>query len=153
MGLGESIKKGHDEYRRFFAKLSKTTEKDAKGREVTFLDFKRKLYAHHAAEETVYFPKILKIPDLENLTFELMEEHEDMKTHFEALSTHGYEKGNWNHKLAPLYDIMHAHWLKEEENLIPFWPDYFSEDEWKEMGEKFDKVIEEFLNKNSSGSR
>ena len=45
MGLGESIKRGHDEYRRFFAKMVKTTPEDAQMRNSSLKDVIRKLYA------------------------------------------------------------------------------------------------------------
>ena len=64
MGIGESIKNGHDEYRRFFRKLSKTTVKDARLREELFIDFQKKLYAHRLAEELTILPQMIKIPDL-----------------------------------------------------------------------------------------
>ena len=147
MGLGESIRRGHDEYRRFFSKLFKTTPEDARLREQLFTDFQRKLFAHHEAEEVTIFPRMLKIPELKDLALELEVEHADMKVHFEALMKEGYDREIWRHKLAPLYDIMHAHWLKEEETLIPFGPDYFSESDWTDFGKRFDEIVEEYLKK------
>jgi hypothetical protein len=147
MGLGESIKQGHDDYRRFFAKLFKTTVKDAKLREQLFTDFQRKLYAHHNAEELTILPAMVKVPELKDLGLELEVEHEDMKQHFEALTKEGYDREIWRHKLAPLYDVMHAHWLKEEETMIPFGPDYFTKSQWENFGKKFDQIVEEYLKK------
>lgn len=147
MGIGESIKRGHDDYRRFFAKLSKTTPKDANLREQIFTEFQKKLYAHHEAEELTIFPQMTKIPELRDLTFELEVEHADMKVHFEALIKDRYDVEIWRHKLAPLYDIMHAHWLKEEETMIPFGPEYFSKDEWEDFGKRFDEIVETYLEK------
>jgi hemerythrin superfamily protein len=142
MGIGESIKRGHDEYRRFFAKLFKTSPEDAKLREQLFTDFQRKLYAHHLEEELTIFPQTIKIPDLRDMTLELEVEHADMKVHFEALIKEGYDREIWRHKLARLYDIMHAHWLKEEETMIPFMPEYFSESELENFGKRFDETVE-----------
>jgi hypothetical protein len=42
---------------------------------------------------------------------------------------------------------MHAHWLKEEETMIPSDPDYFSKGEWKDFGKSFDEIVEEYLKK------
>ncbi|MGB8779177.1 MAG: hemerythrin domain-containing protein [Candidatus Bathyarchaeia archaeon] len=145
MGIGESIKTGHDEYRRFFAKLFKTTPKDAELREQLFTDFQRKLYAHHEAEELTILPRMTKIPDLRDMALELEVEHADMKVHFEALIKEGFDREIWRYKLAPLYDIMHAHWLKEEETMIPFGPDYFSKSEWEDFGKRFDEIVEDYL--------
>jgi hemerythrin superfamily protein len=145
MGLGESIKRGHDEYRRFFAQLFKTTTEDSKLREQLFTEFQRKLYAHHEAEELTILLRMTKIPELRGLALELEVEHADMKTHFETLRKEQYGREIWRYKLAPLYDIMHAHWLKEEEDLIPFAPERFSESEWNDLGKKFDEIIDKYL--------
>jgi hemerythrin superfamily protein len=147
MGIGESIKRGHDEYRRIFAKLFKTTSKDAKLREQLFTEFQRKLYAHHEGEDKTILPRMNKIPELKDLALELEIEHVDMKAHFEALIKEGYDKEVWRYKLAPLYDVMHAHWLKEEETLIPFGPEFFSEQEWEDFGKRFDEIVEDYLKK------
>jgi hypothetical protein len=147
MGIGESIKKGHDEYRRIFAKLFKTSPKDAELRKQLFTDFQKKLYAHHEGEELTILPRMAKIPELRDLSLELEVEHADMKVHFDALLKGGFDKEIWRHKLAPLYDIMHAHWLKEEETLIPFAPDYFSVAEWEDFGKRFDEIVGEYLRK------
>jgi hemerythrin superfamily protein len=145
MGLGESIKKDHDEYRRFFAKLSKTTGKDAQMRKDVFTDFGRKLDAHHLAEELTIIPAMKKVPELIDLAFELEVEHADMKVHFRSLLSSAIDQDIWRYKLAPLYDVMHAHWLKEEEIMIPFGPNYFTENQWIDFGRKFDEIVDDYL--------
>lgn len=147
LGLGESIRKDHDEFRRFFAELSKTTQTDGELRRQVFGAFQRKLYAHHAGEDLAVFPQMVKVAALHDLVLELEVEHADMKLHFEALSKDRFDVEIWRQRLAPLYDIMHAHLLKEEETLIPFAPDYFTKDEWKRFGERFDEIVKDYLEK------
>ncbi len=145
MGLGESIKRDHDEHRRFYAKMAKTKPEDAQVRAASLKDFMRKLYAHHEAEELTIFPKMMRIPELRGLAFELQVEHADMKMLFEAFSKDSAGTEVWRYKLASMYDIMHAHWLKEEEDLIPFGLDYFSGSEWSDFGKRFDEIVSEYL--------
>ncbi len=148
MGLGESIKRGHDDYRRYFAQLFQTSPQDGELRERVFKEFQRKLYAHHEAEQVVVFPRMNKIPELRGLALELAVEHADMKVHFgDLIKEKTYDKEIWRYKLAPLYDIMHAHWLKEEEGLIPFGPDYFTKSEWRDFGKGFDERVKLYLEK------
>jgi hypothetical protein len=64
---------------------------------------------YHEGEELTILPRMLKIPDLKDFALELELEHADMKVHFEALIKEGYDHEIWLYKLAPLYDIMHAH--------------------------------------------
>jgi hypothetical protein len=130
--------------------LFKTTPKDAELRKQLFTDFQRKLYAHHQGEELTILPRMTKIPDLKDLAFELEVEHADMKVHFEALMKEDFGKEIWRYKLAPLHDIMHAHWLKEEETMIPFGPDYFSQSEWEDFGKRFDEIVGEYLRRHQS---
>jgi hemerythrin superfamily protein len=145
LGLGDSIKNGHDEYRRFFAKMSKTKPEDAALRTSSLKDIMRKLYAHHEAEEISIFPRMMQIPALRGLAFELEVEHADMKVLFEALSRDRADTEIWRYKLASIYDIMHAHWLKEEEDFTPFGLDYFSEVEWADFGKRFDEAVANYL--------
>jgi hemerythrin superfamily protein len=145
LGLGESIKRDHDEYRRFFAKMAKTTPQDAQVRETALKDITRKIVAHHEAEELTVFPKMMQIPQLRGLAFELEVEHVDMKRLFEALKGDRVDTEVWKYKLSSIYDIMHAHWLKEEEELTPFGLDYFSEGEWAGFGKRFDEIMLEKL--------
>jgi hypothetical protein len=90
---------------------------------------------------------MVKVAALHDLVLELEVEHADMKLHFEALSKDRFDVEIWRQRLAPLYDIMHAHLLKEEETLIPFAPDYFTKDEWKRFGERFDEIVKDYLEK------
>ncbi|MDR0373394.1 MAG: hemerythrin domain-containing protein [Nitrososphaerota archaeon] len=141
MGLGESLKRDHDVYRRFFAKMSKTTLKDGPMRESALKEVMQSIYTHHEAEELTIFPKMMQIAELRGMAFELEVEHTDMKRLFEALKIDRTDTEIWKYKLASIYDIMHAHWLKEEEDLTPFGLDYFSEADWVQIGKRFDEII------------
>ncbi|MDR0470852.1 MAG: hemerythrin domain-containing protein [Nitrososphaerota archaeon] len=141
MGLGESIKRDHDVYRRFFTKMSKTTPNDGSMREEALKEVMQNIYTHHQAEEMIIFPQMMKIPELRGLAFELEVEHTDMKRLFETLKTERADTEIWKYKLVPIYDIMHAHWLKEEEDLTPFGLDYFSETDWTQLCKRFDEIV------------
>jgi hemerythrin superfamily protein len=145
LGLGESIKRDHDEYRRFFAKMAKTTPADSEVRKAALEAVVRDVLVHHEAEELTIFPKMMQIPQLRGLAFELEVEHVDMKRLFEALKGDRTDTEIWKYKLSSIYDIIHAHWLKEEEELTPFGLDYFSEVEWAGFGKRFDEIMLEKL--------
>jgi hemerythrin superfamily protein len=145
LGLGESIKRDHDEYRRFFARMAKTTPADSEARKAALEAVVRDVLVHHEAEELTVFPKMMQIPQLRGLAFELEVEHVDMKRLFEALKGDRVDTEVWKYKLASIYDIIHAHWLKEEEELTPFGLDYFSEAEWTGFGKRFDEIMLEKL--------
>jgi hemerythrin superfamily protein len=153
LGLGESIKRDHDAYRRFFAKMAKTTDKDGAARSAALKDIMTQIYAHHKAEELTVFPAMMKIPQLRGLAFELEVEHGDMKRLFEALKDDKTDVEVWKYKLASIYDIMHAHWLKEEEQLTPFGLDFFSEADWRGFGAGFDECMAQELSAEGSNNK
>lgn len=140
LGLGESIKRDHDEYRRFFVKMAKTTPQDGQLREAALNTVMTRIYVHHEAEELTVFPAMMKKVELRGLAFELEVEHGDMKHLFEVLKGNHTNTEVWKYKLASIYDIMHAHWLKEEELLTPFGLEFFSESDWEEFGRGFDEI-------------
>jgi hypothetical protein len=121
--------------------MSKTTPQDGPMRETALHEVMQNIYTHHKAEEFTIFPKMMQIPELRGLAFELEVEHADMKRLFETLKTERADTEIWKYKLIPLYDIMHTHWLKEEENLTPFGLDYFSKTDWIQLGERFDEIV------------
>jgi len=110
-------------------------------REIALKEVMQNIYTHHKAEELTIFPKMMQIPELRGLAFELEVEHADMKQLFETLKTERTDTEIWKYKLIPIYDIMHAHWLKEEETLTPFGLDYFSEADWTQLGQHFDEIV------------
>jgi hemerythrin-like domain-containing protein len=111
------------------------------------------IYAHHKAEEVTVFPAMLKIPALRGLAYELIVEHEDMKRLFDALKDDRADVEVWKYKLSSIYDIMHAHWLKEEEQLTPFGLDYFSEADWRAFGVSFDECMAQELSAEGSNNK
>jgi hemerythrin superfamily protein len=151
LGLGESIKRDHDVYRRFFAKMAKTAEKDAAAREAALKDIMAQISAHHKAEELTVFPAMMKVAALRGLALELEVEHSDMKRLFESLKDGNAATEVWKYKLASIYDIMHSHWLKEEEQLTPFGLDYFTEADWTGFGRRFDEITNAELNAPKTG--
>jgi hemerythrin superfamily protein len=139
--IGWSIKIGHDKYRVIFAKLYKSTEKDAKMREEAFLTYKRDLLGHHEGEEKHVFPAMIKIPDLKDMALDLEMEHSAMKSIVKELTVMGYDHAMWRYHLAPLYAILLHHWHVEEEQLIPFLGEYFTQAQLDEIGNRFDETV------------
>lgn len=145
MDLGAIIKLEHDEYRRFFAKMAKTSQQDAQTRTEALNEVMRKIYAHHEAEEVAIFPKMMQISALRGLAFELEVEHADMKKLYDTLKANHADTEVWKYKLSSIYDIMHAHWVKEEEEFTPFWMDFFSASDWDALGKQFQQATERYL--------
>jgi hemerythrin superfamily protein len=153
LSLSESIKRDHDVYRRFFANMSKTSHKDGQNRRTALDSVTKHIYAHHEAEELTIFPAMMKLPALRGLAFELEVEHTDMKRLFEVLKSDRTDTEIWKYKLSSIYDIMHAHWIKEEEQLTPFGLDYFSEADWIGFSNHFNEIMTKKLTSQSLNSK
>ena len=95
MGIGEEIKKDHDEFRRILSKMEKTTENEVSLRKELLPHFKRILYAHHVAEEETLFPAMEKKEDLKNMALDLTEEHRAMIILLDDLEVSGWDYKFW----------------------------------------------------------
>ena len=145
MGISESIKEGHDEYRRFLLNCSRPLPKMPNCGNRLFIDLQRKLYAHQEGEELKILPRLTKIPDLNDLALELEVEHAHMNIHFEALMREGYELRDWASQTSPAVRRHTCSLAQGGETMIPFGPEYLSESEGEDLGKKFDEIVDEYL--------
>ncbi|HTY46844.1 MAG TPA: hemerythrin domain-containing protein [Methanomassiliicoccales archaeon] len=143
MPLGWSIKEDHDYYRVHFDKMLKTSDDQVALREKLFMEYVKRLYPHHEAEELILFPAMIrkKRQEWTDLALELEMEHRAMKMLIKELREMGYGSKVWKYRLAPLLAILRIHWDKEEQFLIPFALEYFSADEWEQLGKEFDAEL------------
>jgi hemerythrin superfamily protein len=140
MGIGEDIKRDHDEFRRTLLKMEKTSEKDVDLRKELLPHFERILYAHHVAEEETLFPAMEKKDELKNMALDLTEEHRAMMILLDDLKVSGWDFKFWRNRLRPFREIIVVHWRKEEELIIPHMSAYFSQAEIDELSMGFDAV-------------
>jgi hypothetical protein len=47
----------------------------------------------------------------------------------------------WHVRIFPFYDVISAHWVKEETDVFPHAPFYFTEKELVDTGAKFEKIL------------
>jgi hemerythrin superfamily protein len=146
MGIGENIKRDHDEFRRTLLKIEKTSEKDVNLRKELLPHFERILYAHHLAEEETLFPAMEKKDELKNMALDLTEEHRAMMILLDDLKVSGWDFKFWRNRLRPFREIIVVHWRKEEELVIPHMSAYFSQAEIDKMSMDFDAVREREIN-------
>jgi hemerythrin superfamily protein len=146
MGIGEDIKRDHDEFRRTLPKMEKTSEKDVDLRKELLPHFERILYAHHLAEEETLFPAMEKKDELKNMALDLTEEHRAMMILLDDLKISGWDFKFWRNRLRPFREIIVVHWRKEEELIIPHISAYFSQAEIDELSKGFDAVRKREIN-------
>ncbi len=67
------LKNDHNEFRSMFSSF-KGTNSDAEKHKI-FKQFKEKLDVHTHIEETIFYPEVVKLKELEDITKEGIEEH------------------------------------------------------------------------------
>jgi hemerythrin superfamily protein len=136
MGIGEMIRRDHDEVRRMIAKM----EKDADVRSTVLPDLVKIAFAHWKAEEATVGVAMLKVPDLKGLAYDIIEEHRALRTLMGDLGSLDVKGELWMHRLAPIKTLLDTHFAKEETVVIPFAPMYFTAAQLDDVGKAFENI-------------
>ena len=139
--IGEYIKRDHDDFRLMFERLMDSTPEEGALREEVYPFLKKRIYAHHIAEEATLFPTMEKKPDLAAITLVLIEEHRGMDLLANDLAEMSYTNRLWRPRIFPFYDVIHAHWLKEETDIFVHSPYYFTHKNLLYLGTEFEKIL------------
>ena len=110
-------------------------------REEVYPFLKKRIHTHHIAEEATLFPTMEKKPDLAAITLVLIEEHRGMDLLANDLAEMSYTNRLWRPRIFPFYDVIHAHWLKEETDIFVHSPYYFTHKNLLYLGTEFEKIL------------
>ena len=139
--IGEFIKRDHDDFRLMFERLWNSSTSEGALRKEIYPFLVNRIISHHVAEEATIFPVMEKNAELLPTTLVLIEEHRGMALLARDLSELPYEDQLWRPRIFPFYDVISAHWLREEADLFPHAPFYFTEQDLVDAGTKFEKVL------------
>ncbi len=139
--IGEYIKRDHDDFRLMFERLMDSTPKEGALREEVYPFLKKRIHAHHVAEEATIFPVMEKKPDLAAITLVLIEEHRGMDMLADDLAEMPYTDRLWRPRIFPFYDVISSHWLKEETDVFVHAPYYFPRKDLVDIGTMFEKIL------------
>ena len=139
--IGEFIKRDHDDFRLMFERLWKSTPDEISLRTELYPFLVNRILSHHVAEEATIFPAMEKNPDLVDTTLVLIEEHRGMAMLARDLQQTPYGDRLWRPRIFPFYDVINAHWTREEADLFPHSWFYFPRKEQEEFGAKFQEVL------------
>ncbi len=139
--IGEFIKRDHDDFRLMFEQLMNSSGKERVFREEVYPFLKTRIHAHHVAEEATIFPEMKEKPDLAAVTLVLIEEHRGMDLLAEDLLKMSYQDLLWRPRIFPFYDVINAHWRREETDVFVHAPYYFTPQELGDIGAKFEKIL------------
>jgi hemerythrin superfamily protein len=146
--IGEFIKRDHDDFRLMFERLMNSTQKEQDLRREVYPFLKTRIHAHHVAEEATVFPAMEKLPDLAAITLVLIEEHRGMDLLADDLLKLSYAGVTWRPRIFPFYDVISAHWKREETDVFVHAPYYFTAKELADLGSKFETILRREWKKN-----
>jgi len=139
--IGEFIKRDHDDFRLMFERLWNSSTRETALRKEIYPFLVNRIISHHVAEEATIFPAMEKTPDLLPITLVLIEEHRGMAMLARDLAELPFEDRLWRPRIFPFYDVINAHWVKEETDVFPHSPFYFTGQELTDTGAKFEKIL------------
>jgi len=139
--IGEHIKRDHDDFRLMFERLWNSSQAETALRDEVYPFLVNRILSHHIAEEATIFPVMEKNNELRPGTLVLIEEHRGMAMLAQDLA--GLSSGDrlWRPRIFPFYDVISSHWAREETEVFPHAPFYFTARELSDFGTKFEKVL------------
>ncbi len=112
--IGEFIRTDHDDFRLMFERLMAGRPDEVPLREEVYPFLKKRIHARHISWEATKYPSMQKHKDLSPLTLVLIEEHRGMDLLADDLLRMPYADRLWSPRILPFYDVISAHWSREE---------------------------------------
>lgn len=100
-----------------------------------------RIISHHVAEEATIFPVMEKNKELLPTTLILIEEHRGMAMLARDLAELPWNDRLWRPRIFPFFDVISNHWVREETDVFPHAPFYFTGQELSDIGAKFEKIL------------
>lgn len=103
-----------------------------------FLQLRQELDLHLTAEEEVMYPRTEAYAELEDLTRDSLEEHQEVRSLLEHISSLSPEESEWNELVLELKECIQHHVEDEENKLFPEMKDLLGEEELVRLGHNFE---------------
>lgn len=141
MNAIELLKSDHDKVDLLFQKVKATDESEHKP---LFEKIKEELEIHTHIEETIFYPKIKEVKELEDIVLEGIEEHHQAKMFLRELSSLSDDSEKFEPKLKVLMEDIAHHVQEEEGKMFPMVEELFDEETLKELGAEMEKEKQSF---------
>lgn len=133
MNAIELLKEDHDRVDRLFQKV-KASEDDQELHRKLFEQIREELEIHTHIEETVFYPKLKKEKELEDIVLEGIEEHHQAKMFLREISNLVEDSEKFEPKLKVLMEDVEHHVMEEEGEMFPKVKEIFDEATLEELG-------------------
>ena len=113
----ELLKKDHQAVKNLFDQIGDA--EDGKQRKKLFDQIDTQLNIHAHIEETVFYPEMQKIDELNDMVEEALEEHQEVKTLLEEMEGRDPEDDQFIASLEELMENVEHHVAEEEDEMFP----------------------------------
>ena len=150
MNAIESLKADHDKVDRLFQKVKADTE--GKEHKELFEKIKEELDVHTHIEETIFYPRLKKESELEDIVLEGIEEHHQAKMFLRELDGLSDDNEKFEPKLKVLMEDITHHVQEEEGKMFPDVEKILGAAELEKLGAQMEEEKKKFTKSQSAGS-
>ena len=137
MNAIELLKADHDRVDRLFQKVKADTEGDT--HKELFDQIKAELDVHTHIEETIFYPRLKKESELEDIVLEGIEEHHQAKMFLRELANLKEDSEKFKPKLKVLMEDIEHHVMEEEGEMFREVEEILGADELEKLGAEMEK--------------
>ncbi len=142
MNAIELLKADHDKVERLFQKVKADTE--GKEHKKLFEQIKEELDNHTHIEETIFYPRLKKESELEDIVLEGIEEHHQAKMFLRELAKLSDDSEKFEPKLKVLMEDITHHVMEEEGEMFIKVEEILGKDELEKLGAEMAKEKQNF---------
>jgi len=150
MNAIELLKADHDKVDRLFQKVKADTE--GEHHKELFVEIKRELEVHTHIEETIFYPRLKKEDELEDIVLEGIEEHHQAKIFLRELAALTDDSEKFEPKLKVLMEDITHHVMEEEGEMFPEVEEILGAEELEKLGAQMEEEKKKFMKSQTASS-
>ncbi len=150
MNAVELLKADHDKVDRLFQKVKADTEGDS--HKDLFKQIKAELDVHTHIEEAIFYPRLKKESELEDIVLEGIEEHHQAKMFLRELDGLSDDSEKFEPKLKVLMEDISHHVMEEEGEMFPKVEEILGAAELEKLGAEMEAEKKNFAKSQSAAS-
>lgn len=142
MSIFEILKADHKKVKTILNKLQKM--EDESTRDELFSQFKREIFPHLKAEESVMYPRLREEEEIHENALEAIEEHSVAEYMIRQLDETAMDDETWGAKCKVLKELVEHHIEEEEAEIFKKMRKSFNRNELAEMGREINDFKSSF---------
>jgi hemerythrin-like domain-containing protein len=135
----QMLKKDHKEVKEILAQLKETKEKESSKREDLFQKLREELVPHMKAEESAFYPPLMKKKEAREDAMEGIEEHHVSELVLKELEKMPKDEEGWGAKVGVFKELVEHHIKDEESKLFKSAEKALDSDDFKKIMKEFEQ--------------